>query len=102
MAYRGSQARGPIRAAAADLHHSTRQRQILNPLSKVRDRTLNLMVPSRIHCATMGTPKQATDTCNNMDESQIITLNERTQSETGTYFIPFILKSEIANESIVT
>uniref|UniRef100_A0A8D1ANJ4 Sorting nexin 3 n=1 Tax=Sus scrofa TaxID=9823 RepID=A0A8D1ANJ4_PIG len=41
-----------------DLHHSSRQRQILNPLSKARDRTCNLMVPSRIrfHCAKMGTP----------------------------------------------
>jgi len=31
-----------------NLHHSSRQRQILNPLSKARDRTRNLMVPSRI------------------------------------------------------
>ena len=42
-----------------DLHHSSRQRQILNPLIEARDHTCNLMVPSRIrvHCATMGTPK---------------------------------------------
>ena len=40
-AYRGSQARGPIRTAAAGLHHS--------PLSKDGDRTRNLMVPSWIH-----------------------------------------------------
>jgi len=41
-----------------DLHHSSQQCQILNPLSKARDRTCNLMVPSRIcfHCATTGTP----------------------------------------------
>uniref|UniRef100_A0A8D0MA29 Opalin n=1 Tax=Sus scrofa TaxID=9823 RepID=A0A8D0MA29_PIG len=41
-----------------DLHHSSQQCQILNPLSEARDRTPNLMVPSRIHfcCATMGTP----------------------------------------------
>ena len=32
-----------------NLHHSSRQRRILNPLSKGRDRTCNLMVPSRIH-----------------------------------------------------
>ena len=34
------------------------QRQILNPLSEVRDRTRNLMVPSWIYfcCATTGTP----------------------------------------------
>ena len=31
-----------------NLHHSSQQRQILNPLSKARDRTRNLMVPSRI------------------------------------------------------
>ena len=31
-----------------DLHHSSWQCQILNPLSKARDRTRNLMVPSRI------------------------------------------------------
>ena len=28
-----------------DLHHSARQHRILNPLSKARDRTDNLMVP---------------------------------------------------------
>ena len=31
-----------------NLHHSSRQRRIINPLSKGRDRTRNLMVPSRI------------------------------------------------------
>ena len=31
-----------------DLHHSSRHRQILNPLSKAGDRTRHLMVPSRI------------------------------------------------------
>ena len=30
-AYGGSQARGLIRATTASLHHSSRQRQILNP-----------------------------------------------------------------------
>ena len=46
-----------IRAIAADLHHSSRQRRIPNPLSEARDRTHNLMVPSRIRfrCTTMGT-----------------------------------------------
>ena len=32
-----------------DLHHSSQQRRILNLLSEARDRTHNLMVPSRIH-----------------------------------------------------
>jgi len=31
-----------------DLHHSSQQRWILNPLSKARDRTCNVMVASRI------------------------------------------------------
>ena len=41
-----------------NLHHSSRQRRILNPLSKAGDRTHNLMVPSQVHylCATIGTP----------------------------------------------
>ena len=41
-----------------DLHHGSWQHQILNPLSKARDWTHNLMVPSQIHfrCTTMGTP----------------------------------------------
>ena len=48
----------PNPSRVCNLHHSSRQCRILNPLSKVRDRTRNLMVPSRIHfhCATTGTP----------------------------------------------
>ena len=40
------------------LHHSSRQRRILNPLSEARDRTCKLMIPSQIrfHRATTGTP----------------------------------------------
>jgi len=47
-----------------DLYHSSWQRRILNPLSKARDRTHNLMVPSQIcfGCATMGTPHSVFDT----------------------------------------
>ena len=58
MVYGGSQARGQIGTVASSLCHSSRQRRILNLLSEVRNRTHNLMVPSRIrfHCATMGTP----------------------------------------------
>ena len=58
-AYGGSQARGSIEAVATatamqdpshvcDLHHSSQQCQILNPLSKARDRIHNLMVPCQI------------------------------------------------------
>ena len=41
-----------------NLHHSSRQRQILNPLREYRDGTHNLLVPSGIRfcCATTGTP----------------------------------------------
>ena len=69
MAYGGSQARGPIGlhhsysnsdpSLVYDLHHSSQECQILNPLSEARDQTVNLMVPNRIcfHCATKGTPE---------------------------------------------
>ena len=73
-AYGGSQARSWIGAVASGLHHShsnarsephlwptpqlTAVLRILNPLSKARDRTCNLTVPSWILfcCATTGTP----------------------------------------------
>ena len=75
MAYQISQATGGIGAAAeayatatatpdpnlvCNLHHSSQQRQILNPMSEARDQTLNLMVSSWIcfQCATIGTPVQ--------------------------------------------
>ena len=32
-----------------DLHHSSQQRWILNPLSEARDRTCTLMDPSQVH-----------------------------------------------------
>ena len=32
-----------------DLHRSSQQRQILNPLSEARGQTHNLMVPNQIH-----------------------------------------------------
>ena len=43
-----------------NLHHSSRQRRILNPLSKGRDRTRYLMVPSQIRLPLChnGTPLQ--------------------------------------------
>ena len=73
MAYRNSQARGWIGAAAATLHHShsivgsernlqstpqPRQCQILNPLREARDQTHVLMDTRWVHyCwATIGTP----------------------------------------------
>ena len=68
---KSSQARGLIGATAVgatatpdpsqvcDLHHSSQQCQILNPLSEARDWTRNLVVPSQIrfHCAMTGTPR---------------------------------------------
>ena len=76
VAYGDSQARGPIGATAAGLHHSTAtsgpscicnlhhsswQQQIFHPLSEARGRTHNLKVPSWIcFCgAMMGTPWRA-------------------------------------------
>ena len=73
MAYGGSQARGRIGAVTTSLPHShsntgsesrlqpTPQLMAMpdfNPLSKARDRTHNLVVPSRIHfrSAMTGTP----------------------------------------------
>ena len=53
----GSQARGLIGVVATatqdpshvcNLHHSSQQRWIPNPLSEARDRTRNLMIPSQI------------------------------------------------------
>ena len=48
-------------SCVCDLHHSSRECQILNPLSKARDQTLILMVTSWVHYhqATTGTPKMA-------------------------------------------
>ena len=48
----------PDPSRVCNLHHSSWHRWTLNPLSKARDRTRNLMIPSwiRFHCATMGTP----------------------------------------------
>ena len=48
----------PDPSCVCNLHQSSRQRWILNPLSEARDRTRNLMVPSQIHfcCTKMGTP----------------------------------------------
>ena len=48
----------PDPSRVCHLHHSSQWHQILNPLSKARDQTCNLMVPSRICfcCTTTGTP----------------------------------------------
>jgi len=45
-------------SCVCDLHHSSWQRRILNPLREARDGTSNLMATSgiRLHCATTGTP----------------------------------------------
>ena len=67
-AYGVSQARDLIGATATatwdpscvcDLHHSSRQCWILNPLSEARGQTCNLMVPRWICCcwAMKGTPR---------------------------------------------
>ena len=49
----------PDLSRICNLQHSSWQRQILNPLSEAKDRTQNLLVPSRTRfcCTMMGTPK---------------------------------------------
>ena len=72
VAYGSSQTRGQIKARAIslhhsfsnvgckvhlhDLHHSSPQHQILNPLSRAWDRTLVLMDTNWVRWSTMGTP----------------------------------------------
>ena len=48
----------PDLSCICELHHSSQQRWIFNPLSKTRDGTHILMDTSRIHfhCTSMGTP----------------------------------------------
>ena len=48
----------PDLSCVCDPHHNSQQCWILNPLSKARDQTHNIMVPSQIHFryATMGIP----------------------------------------------
>ena len=48
----------PDLSSTCNLHHSSRQRQTLNQLVKVKDPARVLMVTSQIHfrCTTMGTP----------------------------------------------
>ena len=87
LAHGGSQARGKLElslpayttATAArdpsrtcDLHHSSRQCWVLNPLSEARDRTCNLMVSSWIHfhCVTTGTPHPEFFKCISVPVSQ--------------------------------
>ena len=55
----------PDPSHVCDLHHSSWPYWILNLLSKTRDQTHNLMVPSRIcfHCTTAGTPVSFFQSC---------------------------------------
>ena len=48
----------PDLSLICDLHHSSRQCRILNPLREARDRTCHLMIPSQISllCTMTGTP----------------------------------------------
>ena len=56
----------PDPSQVCNLHHSPRQCQIPDPLSKARDQTCTLMDTSQIHfhCATMGTPRILNSWCN--------------------------------------
>ena len=48
----------PDQSHICDLHRSSQQCQILNPMIETRDQTRNLTVPTRMHfhCAIKGTP----------------------------------------------
>ena len=48
----------PDLSHVCNLHHTSQQHWILNPLREARDQIHNLMVPSWMHfcCTTMGTP----------------------------------------------
>ena len=73
-------------SCVCNLHHSSRQHWILNQLSKARDPTHNLTVPSRIRfcCATTGTlfpsfliiVNYKSKTCN-FFKNQIIRIRQR-------------------------
>ena len=60
MAYARATATSDL-SLVCDPHNSSRQHQILTPLSKARDQTHNLMIPSwtRFCCATTGTPEDS-------------------------------------------
>ena len=109
-AYGGSQARGLVRAVAdglcqshcnassephLHLHHSSQQRQILNPLSKARDQTHNLMIPSSdsFRFTTMGTPRilnYVKILCGTVITFRIFTSNNfRTSCQYLIFFFPF-------------
>ena len=101
MARGGSQARGPIGATVAtatsdpshicNLHHSSRLRQILNSLSRARNWSRNLMVPSQIHFpwATTGTPapKSLRAVCLLSSPSEL----QPTRSDLYCYHLPKLL-----------
>ena len=71
----------PDPSHVCNLHHRSRQRQILNPLGEARDQTLILMDTSQIcfHCTTVGTPQFLT--------SNVALLQSFLPSETSLLFI---------------
>ena len=78
-----------------NLHHSSWQRQILNPLSEAGDQTCKLMVTSQIHfyCTTMGTPISVIYTLNT---SQVnISLKRFLEPDTKHVFNPFEVKTHL-------
>ena len=91
-AYGHSQARGPMGVTAAglptatqdlscvcDLHHSSLQQQIFNPLREARDGTCNLTVHSQICCrrATVGTPTVILNTRDRINKRIQVSINKR-------------------------
>ena len=62
----------PDLSRVSDLHHSSWQHRILNPLREAMDQTHYLMVPSWIcfHCATMGIPITTSKAYKNASEKK--------------------------------
>ena len=84
-----------------NLHHSSRQYRILNPLSKPRDRTCNLMVPSQIHfhCTTTGTQGPCILTQTVSSYSCSFSTAVLTPCFTHTEFLLFSLKCHLSQTS---
>ena len=73
-----------------DLYHSSQQCWILNPQSKARDRTCNLMVPSRIRFlwATTGTLSLICNLYHSTQQCQILNPQSKARDRTRNLMVP--------------
>ena len=90
-----------------NLHHSSWQHRILNPLSEARDQSRNLMVPSLIHfrCAMMGNPQAVLSDHNAVKleieinepfqkREEVGTINSWVKGETHTKIIEYLKNND--------